>query len=70
VIHVVAIISAKPGMRHKLLSIFQDNLAKVKAEWRCIEYETVVDADDDPSFCAFWGTTPSWLLIDGKESQI
>ncbi len=44
-IHVVAVITAKPGQREKMLEAARDNLAAVRAENGCIEYGPVVDAD-------------------------
>ena len=44
-IHVLAIITAKPGMRDQVLEIFHANLSAVHAEDGCIEYVPVVDAE-------------------------
>lgn len=44
-IHVVAVITAKPGQREKILDAARDNLAAVRAENGCIEYGPVVDAE-------------------------
>jgi quinol monooxygenase YgiN len=44
-IHVVAIITAKPGKRGQILSAALDNLAAVRAERGCIEYGPVADAE-------------------------
>ncbi len=44
-IHVVAVITAKPGQREKILEAARDNLAAVRAEKGCIEYGPVVDAE-------------------------
>ena len=44
-IHVVAVITAKPGQREKILEAFRDNLSAVRAEKGCIEYGPVVDAE-------------------------
>ena len=48
-IHVVAIITAKPGQRETVLAAFRDNLAAVRAEAGCVEYVPVVDAEGGPS---------------------
>ncbi len=42
-IHVVAIITAKPGMRDKILDAVRANVPAVLAEAGCIEYGPVVD---------------------------
>ncbi len=44
-IHVLAIITAKPGMREKILELFRANMPKVHAEEGCIEYQPVIDAE-------------------------
>jgi len=44
-IHVVAIITAKPGMREAILKEFHANMPAVHAEQGCIEYGATVDAD-------------------------
>lgn len=44
-IHVLAIITAKPGKRADVLKIFHANVPAVKAEKGCIEYGPAVDAD-------------------------
>jgi len=43
-VHVVAIITAKPGQRAALLDAFQANVPNVLAEEGCIEYQATVDA--------------------------
>ncbi len=47
-IHVVAIITAKPGQRETILNAARENLAAVRAENGCIEYGPAVDMDDVP----------------------
>ncbi len=44
-IHVLAIITTKPGMRATVLEHFHANMPAVHAEDGCIEYGPVVDAD-------------------------
>jgi quinol monooxygenase YgiN len=44
-IHVLAIITAKPGMREAILKAFRANMPTVHAEKGCIEYGPAVDAD-------------------------
>jgi quinol monooxygenase YgiN len=45
-IHVVAVITAKPGQREAILSAFRANMPKVHAEDGCIEYQPVVDTQN------------------------
>jgi quinol monooxygenase YgiN len=42
-IHVLAIVTAKPGMREKILEIFRANMPAVHAERGCIEYGPAID---------------------------
>jgi quinol monooxygenase YgiN len=44
-IHVLAIITAKPGQRETVLSAFRANMPAVHAEKGCIEYGPATDAD-------------------------
>lgn len=47
-IHVVAIITAKPGKREDVLAAFRANMPAVHAEQGCIEYGPVIDAEGGP----------------------
>ena len=47
-IHVVAIITAKSGMREAILKEFHANMPAVHAEAGCIEYGPVIDAEGGP----------------------
>ena len=42
-IHVVAVITAKPGQRENILAHFRANVPAVRAEKGCIEYGAAVD---------------------------
>jgi quinol monooxygenase YgiN len=44
-VHVLAIITAKPGRRDELLQAFKTNVPKVRAEEGCIEYVATIDAE-------------------------
>jgi quinol monooxygenase YgiN len=44
-IHVLATITAKPGMRSQILDAFRANMPAVHAEKGCIEYQPAVDAE-------------------------
>ena len=44
-IHVLAIVTAKPGQREAVLAEFRANMAAVHAEAGCIHYEPVIDAE-------------------------
>ena len=45
-IHVIAIITAKPGKREAILEAFRDNIPAVLAEDGCIEYGPAIDTPD------------------------
>ena len=45
-IHVVAIITTKPGKRAEVLEAFHANIPAVRAEKGCVEYGPVIDAPD------------------------
>lgn len=63
-INVVAVISAKPGMRDKILAHFNANVPAVRAEKGCIEYGAAVDAPDAPGFQDKMG--PDTLVVIEK----
>ncbi len=44
-VHVLAIITAKTGMRDKVLEAFRANVPAVHAEQGCIEYGATIDAE-------------------------
>mgnify|MGYP003578479412 FL=1 len=44
-IHVLAVITAKPGKRDEVLGHFRANVPAVRAEKGCIEYGAALDAD-------------------------
>ena len=44
VVHVLAIITAKPGKRDEVLTAFRANIPKVYAEDGCLEYGPAIDA--------------------------
>ena len=46
-IHVIAIITAKPGKRDEILKNFKGNVPAVHAEKGCIEYGATIDTYDD-----------------------
>ncbi len=48
-IHVLAVITAKPGQREKILEAFRANIPAVHAEDGCIEYGPVIDAASSPA---------------------
>ncbi len=54
-IHVIAIITAKPGQREAILREFQANMPAVHAEPGCIEYGPAIDTEGMGSFQTAFG---------------
>jgi quinol monooxygenase YgiN len=54
-IHVVAIVTAKPGQREAILREFRANVPAVRAEDGCIEYGPAIDAEGMGSFQTRFG---------------
>ena len=67
-IHVIAIITAKPGKRAAILEAFRANVPAVRAEQGCIEYGAAVDADNALAFQKKWGDD-TFLVIEKWESM-
>jgi quinol monooxygenase YgiN len=44
-VHVIAIITAKPGLRDDILTAFRANMPAVHAEDGCIEYGATIDTE-------------------------
>lgn len=66
-IHVVAIITAKPGMRDKILEAFRANVPAVHAENGCIEYGPAIDAEGMGGFQTKFGPD-TFLVLEKWES--
>lgn len=54
-IHVIAIITTKPGKRDEVLNIARANIPAVRAEDGCIEYSLAIDAEGMGSFQTRYG---------------
>ena len=63
-IHVIAVITAKPGMRAAVLEAIGANVAAVRAEQGCIEYGGAVDLENGPKFQKPFG--PDCVLVIEK----
>ena len=48
-IHVLAIITAKPGMRDVVLEALRANMPSVRAEPGCVEYGPAIDTETSPT---------------------
>jgi quinol monooxygenase YgiN len=67
-IHVIAVITAKPGQRDSILQLFRANVAAVKAEQGCIEYGAAMDAENALPFQTKWGPD-TFVVIEKWESM-
>jgi len=67
-IHVIAVITARPGRREAILQAFRANVPAVRAEKGCIEYGAAVDADNALPFQTKWGPD-SFLVIEKWETM-
>jgi len=67
-IHVIAVITAKPGMRAAILQAFHANAPAVKAEPGCIEYGAAVDAANALAFQTKYGPD-TFVAIEKWESM-
>ena len=66
-IHVLAVIQAKPGKRAEILAAFNANVPAVKAENGCIEYGAAIDADGVGSFQTPYGED-TFVVVEKWES--
>jgi quinol monooxygenase YgiN len=67
-IHVIAVITAKPGQRDSILTHFRANVPAVKAEKGCIEYGAAVDAEPALKFQTPFGPD-TFLVVEKWESM-
>ena len=67
-IHVIAVITAKPGKRDEVLRHFRANVPAVRAEKGCIEYGAAVDADPALPVQTKYGPE-TFLVIEKWESM-
>lgn len=66
-IHVVAVITAKPGMREAILKEFRANMRAVHAEQGCVEYGPAIDAEGIGKFQTKFGED-AFVVIEKWES--
>ena len=67
-IHVIAVITAKPGKRDEVLKLFRANVPAVRAEKGCIEYGAALDADPALPFQTKYGPD-SFVVVEKWESM-
>src|SRR5579872_4355002 len=66
-IHVIAIITAKPGKRDEILGHFRANVPAVRAEKGCIAYDATVDTEGMGSFQTKFGPD-TFVVVEKWES--
>ena len=66
-IHVIAVITAKSGMRGAILQAFRANVPAVRAEQGCIEYGAAVDVENGPKSQTQYGPD-TFVVIEKWES--
>ena len=66
-IHVIAIITAKPGLRAAILEAFHANMPAVHAEQGCIEYGPATDAEGIGPFQTKFGPE-TFVVIEKWET--
>ena len=69
-IHVLAKITAKPGMRDAILAAFRANMPAVHAEKGCIEYGPAIDTDGMGGFPQTQLGPDSFIVIVKWESIV
>ncbi len=73
-VHVLAVITAKPGMRDKILDAFRANVPAVHAEDGCIEYGATVDTENAGSLQTKFGddtfvVVEKWASLDALKAH-
>jgi quinol monooxygenase YgiN len=73
-IHVIAVITAKPGQREAILTHFRANVPAVRAEKGCIEYGAAVDAEPALKFQTAYGpdtflVVEKWASMDAPKAH-
>jgi quinol monooxygenase YgiN len=67
-IHVLAMITAKPGMRDKILDAYRGNVDAVRAEVGCLAYGAVIDVPGVPSIFARFGDD-TFVVVERWDSM-
>lgn len=67
-IHVIAVITARPGQRQALLDLFNKNVPTVKAEPGCIAYQATVDVEGAGPMQAEFGPD-TFVVVEQWESM-
>ena len=73
-VHVLAIITAKPGQRDRILEHFRANVPACRAEQGCIEYGAAIDAENAPPSQTAFGpdafvVVEKWASLDALRAH-
>ena len=68
-IHVIAIITAKPGQRENILEAARANIPAVKAEDGCIEYGPAIDTEGLGNFQTKFGPDTFVFIEKWRDPQ-
>ncbi|UWR26040.1 antibiotic biosynthesis monooxygenase [Sulfitobacter sp. S223] len=68
IVHVVAVITTKPGVRARVLELFNANVPAVLAEEGCIAYEATIDTENAGPMQAAFGPD-TFVVIEKWESM-
>jgi len=73
-VHVLAVITTKPGMRSKVLELFNANVPNVHAEDGCIEYGATIDHENAGEFQTKYGddtfvVVEKWASFDALKAH-
>jgi quinol monooxygenase YgiN len=74
IVHVIAVVTAKPGRRAEVLQAFQANVPNVHAEEGCIEYVATVDVEGAGSIQTRFGedtyvVVEKWASLDALKAH-
>lgn len=74
-VHVLAVITTKPGMRSKVLDIFNANVPAVHAEDGCIEYGATIDHENAGDVQSRYGedifvVVEKWASLDALKAHM
>lgn len=66
-VHVLAVITAKPGLRGRILELFRANVPAVLAEDGCIEYGATIDTEGAGALQTRFGND-TFVVVEKWES--
>ena len=66
-VHVMAVITAKAGLRDDILAAFRANVPAVRAEKGCIEYQATIDSEGVGSLQTRFGDD-TFVVVEKWES--